>query len=599
MNRVSRARLPQSDFLKDGTEAFVAGRFNLAASCFEKAHRAEPRDPVPLFNLASAKERLGEIDDAAAHLTRALRLRPAWADPARRFSALTARYVLRTPEDLDPYGLLAAFAVGEIDHEPLAATAIAYLRATTMLGGAVHQASLGNALPAARAMLLKRTDKTLSHPLLHAALTNGINRDPNLEKLLTAMRRVILMELADKRFEDKALLGFACALLQQCLNNEHVFTISDDEANRLKAAPIDWEQLASGSSAASKHLLWHLLYSTPETVIAGRFTSSDCRKLRPRSLADVIAARLKEDEELAARSEAIPLLGEIRDATSLRVGRQYHDHPYPRWTSLTVPPKDSARRRLERFFNPDRLTFFEGPFKVFIAGAGTGRQAIESALRYGDHADLLAVDLSRRSLAYGARKAAKFATPNLRFAQGDILTMETGPFDIIEAIGVLHHLADPLTGMRRLAGMLRRGGLMLVGLYSSFARRNIVELRSDPHYPGPDCDDEAARRFRGRLIAGAGNGLLLRSLDFYTLSEFRDLVLNAQETSFTLLDVEAQLREAGLIFRGFALPASLEAQFTAAFSDDGWPGALANWHRFEESNPRTFDGMYRFWCEKA
>ena len=71
MNRLSRARLPQSDFLKDGTEAFIAGRFNLAASCFEKAHRAEPRDPVPLFNLASAKERLGEIDDAAVHLTRA------------------------------------------------------------------------------------------------------------------------------------------------------------------------------------------------------------------------------------------------------------------------------------------------------------------------------------------------------------------------------------------------------------------------------------------------------------------------------------------------------------------------------------------------
>src|SRR5262245_27208351 len=187
MNRTSRARHPQSDFLKDGTEAFIAGRFNLAASCFEKAHRAEPRDPVPLFNLASAKERLGEIDEAAAHLTRALRLKPGWADPARRFSALVARYVLSSPGQLDPYGLLAAFAVSAIDHEPLAATAMAYLRATTMLGGAVHQAVIGNALPAARAMLVKRTDKTLNHPLLQASLTLGINHDPDVEKLLTAM----------------------------------------------------------------------------------------------------------------------------------------------------------------------------------------------------------------------------------------------------------------------------------------------------------------------------------------------------------------------------------------------------------------------------
>ena len=554
---------------------------------------------MPLFNLASAKERLGEIDDAAAHLTRALRLRPAWADPARRFSALTARYVLRTPEDLDPYGLLAAFSVEEIDHEPLAATALAYLRATTMLGGAVHQAAIGNALPAARSMLLKRTDKTLSHPLFQTALTLGINHDPDLEKLLTAMRRVILMELADKRYEDKALLGFACALLQQCLNNEHVFTISDDEAERLKSATIDWDAIATGSAAASKYLLWHLLYSPPETVIAGRLTSNDCRKLRPRALAEVIATRLKEDEELAACSETMPSLGEISDATSLRVGRQYHDHPYPRWNSLTVPAKDSARRRLERFFMPERLTFFESAFKVLIAGAGTGRQAIESALRYGDNADVLAVDLSRRSLAYGAAKTIKFATPNLRFAQGDILTMQAGVFDIIEAVGVLHHLANPFAGMRRLAGMLRRGGLMLIGLYSSIARRNITALRADPHYPGPDADDDAARRFRGRLIAGPGNELLLQSLDFYTLSEFRDLVLHEQESSFTLLEIEAQLREAGLIFRGFALPSPVEADFTAAFPDDVWPGALANWNQFEESHPRTFDGMYRFWCEKA
>lgn len=599
MNRTSRARLPQSDFLKDGTEAFIAGRFNLAASCFEKAHRAEPRDPVPLFNLASAKERLGEIDDAAAHLTRALRLRPAWADPARRFSALTARYVLRTPEDLDPYGLLAAFGVENIDHEPLAATAMAYLRATTMLGGAVHQASLGNALPAARAMLLKRTDKTLIHPLFQAALTLGINHDPNLEKLLTAMRRVILLELADKRYEDKALLGFACALAQQCLNNEHVFTVTDDEIVKLYASPVDWDALASGNVGAAKHLLWQLLYNPVSAVIGGRLTSQDCRKLRPRVLAEVVSARLKEDEELTARAATIPTIGEISDATSLRVGRQYHDHPYPRWTSLTVAPKGSARRRLERFYSPERLAFFDSAFKVLIAGAGTGKQAIDAALRYGDNADVLAVDLSRPSLAYGARMAEKFGTTNLRFAQADILSMEAGTFDIVEAMGVLHHLADPFAGLKRLSGMLRSGGLMLVGLYSSIARENIAALRHDPHFPGAGCDDDAARRYRGRLIASAGNALLLRSHDFYTLSEFRDLVLHEQEENIDLRTVETRLREAGLIFRGFLMRPAAEAPFSAAFPDDHWPGQLANWHEFEQGNPRTFDAMYRFWCEKA
>jgi SAM-dependent methyltransferase len=600
MNRMSRARLPQSDFLKDGTEAFIAGRFNLAASCFEKAHLAEPRDPVPLFNLASAKERLGEIDEAAAHLTRALRLKPNWADPARRFSALVSRYVLQAPADLDPFGLQAAFAVDEIDQEPLVATATAYLRATTMLGGAVHQAAIGNALPAARAMLIKRTDKTLTHPLLEAALTLGINRDPDLEKLLTAMRRVLILELPEKRYEDKALLGFACALLQQSFNNEHVFAVTDEEAERLKSASVDWAALAAGSVTASRNLLWQLLYHPPETVIAGRLSSEDCRKLRPRALAEVITVRLREDEELAERGENLPVIGEIRDSTSLRVGQQYQDHPYPRWTSLTVPAKGSARRRLERFFSPERLTFFDAPFKVLIAGAGTGRQAIDSALRYGENADVLAVDLSRRSLAYGERMASKFAAPNLRFAQADILGLgrEVGSFDIIEAVGVLHHLADPFAGIRKLAARLRPGGLMLVGLYSRRARQNIARLREDSHFPGPGCDDDAARRFRARLIAGVQNELLLLSQDFYTLSDFRDLVLHEHELAFALPEVEKSLREAGLIFRGFILPPPAEAQFTAAFPEDRWPGSLSNWHQFEESNARTFDAMYHFWCEK-
>jgi SAM-dependent methyltransferase len=601
MNRVSRARLPQSDFLKDGTEAFIAGRFNLAASCFEKAHRAEPRDPVPLFNLASAKERLGEIDEAAAHLTRALRLRPGWADPARRFSALVARYVLSSPGQLDPYGLLAAFAVAEIDHGPLAATAMAYLRATTMLGGAVHQAVIGNALPAARAMLVKRTDKTLNHPLLQASLTLGINHDPDVEKLLTAMRRVILLELADKRFEDKALLGFASILLQQCFNNEHVFAVSDEEAEKLKGVSVDWDALMAGNVEAAKHLLWLLLYMPPEKVISGRLTSQDCRKLRPRVFAEVVSSRLREDEEVTARGAEMPTIGVISDDTSLRVARQYHDHPYPRWTSLTVAPKGSARRRLERFFNPERLTFFDAPFKVLIAGAGTGQQAIDSAQRYGANSDVLAVDLSRRSLGYAARMAARFDLPNLRFAHADILSLgdDVGPFDIIESVGVLHHLSDPFAGLRQLADRLRSGGLFLVGLYSTTSRQNIARLHADPNYPGPGCDDDAARRYRARLIASAGNDLLLHSWDFYTLSEFRDLVLHEQETTVTLLDIEAQLREAGLIFRGFTLLPHVEAQFAAAFPNDRWPGTLANWHIFEERHPRTFDAMYKFWAEKA
>ena len=54
--------------------------------------------------------------------------------------------------------------------------------------------------------------------------------------------------------------------------------------------------------------------------------------------------------------------------------------------------------------------------------------------------------------------------------------MEPRRFDLIEAVGVLHHLADPYAGWRVLLSLLRPGGFMLLGLYSAPARRNLAGI---------------------------------------------------------------------------------------------------------------------------
>ncbi len=109
MKPASRVRPPTPDFLGQGRVAFLAGRFHLAAEAFAKARDANPRDPVALFNLASAKERLGDIDEAAVLLTQALRFRPSWFEPGQRLALLLARYALQSPGDLDLRGLLVGF----------------------------------------------------------------------------------------------------------------------------------------------------------------------------------------------------------------------------------------------------------------------------------------------------------------------------------------------------------------------------------------------------------------------------------------------------------------------------------------------------------
>jgi SAM-dependent methyltransferase len=601
MKPARRIKPKPAELLNQGNEAFLAGRFYLAAEAFAKAREAEPRNPVILFNLASAKERTGDIGEAAQLLTEALRLRPDWDEPAQRLAILLGRYKIETAGDLDPHGLLAAMAVARIDQQTIAAAALGHLRARTSLGEALRRAGQGEAVEGARALVLRRTDKALSHPLLLAALASPIGC-PEWERLLTAMR-MLLLEMPAARFEDKALTNLVLALIRQCKANDYVFAVGDEETQRLAQTPVNSASLLSGEPGQSRALMLNLLYRSPREVLGETLSIEEARAIRPRALGEFLATTFEDEAKQAAIAAEIPTIGAIEDTVSRKVAGQYEAHPYPRWTSLQMPREGSGRARLERFFAPERLEFLDRPFKVLIAGAGTGRQAIAAAVRYGPTADVLAIDLSRRSLAYGKAKAAQFEVTNIRFVQADLTELgeEEGPFDLIEAIGVLHHMAEPFKGWQSLLGLLRPGGLMLTGLYSAMARRHIAKMRSEADYPGPGCDDKTARHYRQRLRDRTDEAAANLSLsqDFYTLNEFCDLVLHEHERPIFLSEIEAFLTQNALIFRGFSLPRPLSDRFFEEFPDDEWPGQLSNWSAFEERHPHIFDAMYTLWCEKA
>ncbi len=514
-----------------------------------------------------------------------------------------ARFAVADSAAFEPHGLLAAFAFDRVDHKPLAAAAFAYLRANTPLGEALAKTEDGQADDAARGLVLRRTEKALSHPLLLAALAHGTNRSPAWERLFTAMRRVLLIEAAPERFEDKALTAFVLALIQQCVMNEHVFAVDDAETQRLAEAPVDFGALMAGDTEQTRRLIVHLLYTAPQDLIGKKLSIAECRAIRPRALGERLAAWSLDNERQTILAADVLALGAIEDATSRKVASQYEEHPYPRWTSLHLPGEASARTGLARYFEADKLGFLDKPFKVLIAGAGTGQHAIAAAVRYGANADVLAIDLSRRSLAYAEAKADHYQVTNLRFAQADIQAMPAseGPFDVIEAVGVLHHMAEPFKGWQSLTKLLRPGGLMVTGLYSATARHGIAELRREAGYPGPGCDQDTARRFRATLLdrGDAVAADLRDSYDFYTMSEFRDLALHEHERPIFLSEIEAFLGQNGLAFRGFQLPPPVWEAFFKTFPDESWPGTLGRWSEFEERFPRTFDAMYRLWCEKT
>ena len=226
-------------------------------------------------------------------------------------------------------------------------------------------------------------------------------------------------------------------------------------------------------------------------------------------------------------------------------------------------------------------------------------------MRYSN-ATVLAVDLSLSSIAYAIRKTNELGIANVEYAQADIMELGTleRRFDLIESIGVLHHLEDPIAGWRILTGLLRPGGLMKIGLYSELAREDVVACRrliSDKKY---SASAEDIRRCRQDIVSlsAEGNDMLSQIFsknDFFSMSECRDLLFHIQEHRFTLPQLEETLTELELEFLGFEMreQGALTA-FRKCNPQDTDLTSLRLWHQFELENPDTFSNMYQFWCRK-
>ncbi|MEZ5774558.1 MAG: class I SAM-dependent methyltransferase [Hyphomicrobiaceae bacterium] len=584
-----------------GIGAARSGDHAAAVNFFTEACRIDPRNAARQFNLAVALEQTGEVDRAAAALATALRIDPALEEAARRLSGLARRYRIEAVAGLDAFGLGAALGARMADLDPIARLAIARQRQATDLGGAIEVACDGRPAEVAAEILSTRTPAFLADDLLLAALEAGINREPDLEVLLTGLRHALLTAIPNARFEDRALLRLLLALVRQCRLNGHVWPVSPAEQTALAALAPDPARIVAGDVGEAIALLRALLYREPRDVLGRDLRPDETAGIRPKAVRELLAALAAESAAEAEARARLPRLTPIEDAVSLRMKGQYEAAPYPRWTSITRPPPGGIHRALARIAGPERTAFFDRPFDVLIAGCGTGRQAIQSAIGYGPNARILAIDLSEASLAYARREADRLAIANLEFAVADILKLDTlgRRFDVVESLGVLHHMAEPWTGFRALLGALAPGGLVYVGLYSAIARAPLAELRNAPDYPGVDCSDDEARRYRAALLArewqtpGLG---FLGSQDFYTLGDFRDLVLNRNEHQVTIAEIAGFLAAERLDFLGFTLEPAIATAFAARFPDEPHPGSLDTWRIFEEESPRAFDAMYRFWC---
>jgi SAM-dependent methyltransferase len=428
--------------------------------------------------------------------------------------------------------------------------------------------------------------------LLLALLQSRAVCDLELERLLTAIRRALLREVAGTAGRWFAL---ACALAQQCFINEYVFVLDDSEraqTRRLLDGIV--QAISAGSDIAPSALAVAACYE-PLHRLPGAAKLAE--RSWPTSIEALLTRQLHEPlAELADRA-AIPAPTEIEDAVSRAVRDQYEENPYPRWT-VALPVQATT---LEDFLREQFGVVSAGLVgrEILIAGCGTGEHSIETARRF-PQAKLLAIDINRSGLAYARRKTREMRLVNIEYAVADILRLGSidRRFDLIEAGGVLHHMADPEAGWRVLLSLLRPGGVMRIGLYSALGRRQLDAGRALIAERGylPTADD--IRVWRQELIR---RNRPIGSSDFFTTSGCRDLCFNVMEHRFTLPRIQAFLEANRLTLLALEAPAEVREQFNRSNPEPAASTDLRRWNEFEQSHPQSFQAMYFLWarCDTA
>jgi SAM-dependent methyltransferase len=556
---------PTQRLLAEATRYQQEHKLDDAVRIYKRVLLLNPDDAKANNDLACVLQTQGKLREASEHFARALALMPQLFDA---FAGVCATLAAVLP----PIGL-AMRQAAEAWPKPLPID--------RLLGGA-GIAGLAD------------------DPLLLCILQTTPVREFALERVLTLLRASLLADAVADARGDESILAFSCALAEQCFINEYVFATTPDEdaqVDRLKRALDD--AIASGADIAPLALAAFAMYVPLHALTDARALLS---RDWPNANEQIITQQVREPLEERALRSAITRLTAIDDAISQRVRDQYEENPYPRWVRVAghVEPTDVERYLHDIFptvpIAPRETT---GTIDALIAGCGTGWQAIGVAQKFSG-TRVLAVDLSLSSLSYALRKTPPEFADRIDYAHADILRLGSigRSFDLIEASGVLHHMADPFEGWRILLTLLRPSGLMHLGLYSELARRHVVEVRSFITERGYGSTPVEIRRCRQDLIDTPMRGVA-RFNDFFTTSECRDLLFHVQETRVGIPAIKNFFNQHELRFLGFEFDAATMSKYRALFMERGWSLTdLGRWHDLETAYPDTFANMYQIWAQK-
>jgi len=253
-------------------------------------------------------------------------------------------------------------------------------------------------------------------------------------------------------------------------------------------------------------------------------------------------------------------------SVSAAVAKLYDTYPFPPEPILDEPPPGYNWRwnwlAAYNFCTGQKPQ--KQDIRILDAGCGSG-VGTEYLVHLNPRAQVLGIDLSAGTLAIAKERCQRSGANRVEFQQLSLYDVDKlpGEFDLINCVGVLHHLDDPVRGIQSLAKKLAPGGLMHIFVYGEIGRweiqlmqRAIALLQADKK--GDYRDGVQLGR---KLFASLpeNNRIVKREKERWSMENqrdecFADMYVHPQEIDYNIDTLFKLIDASGLDFQGFSNP---------------------------------------------
>lgn len=255
---------------------------------------------------------------------------------------------------------------------------------------------------------------------------------------------------------------------------------------------------------------------------------------------------------------------------SAAVAKLYNTYPFPPEPLLNEPPPGYNWRwswlAAYSFCTGQKPARQE--IRILDAGCGTG-VGTEYLIHLNPQAAVVGIDISEKALEVARERCRRSGVAanrdrSVEFHQLNLEQAEKlpGKFDLINCVGVLHHLPDPHSGIKALANKLAPGGIMHVFVYGELGRWEIRLMQQAIALLQGSRGDYRDGVSLGRQIFASlpeHNRLLKREKERWALDNqkdetFADMYVHPQEIDYTTETLFELIGASGLEFLGFSNP---------------------------------------------